>query len=173
MTCHAPPPPQGVGKAHPPVGKKTCSTCTFLGSPMGPHTTPHNRKKMQRNKGSASLPSTSRLSRQLPQVSCPSFSQREALSAAWAPAGVPTVAHSPPRCKLPLPRHDRCSCYSVFSSQDKSFPNNTKPTRDCKQNNLNRNHLLSRALLCHPPQTWHAPCPALCGLSHMTFSLHH
>lgn len=72
--------------------------------------------------------STSKIGRQLPQGQ-PLPSQPEALPAAGASSrGVCLLLLHPPYCKLLLPRHDRCGCYSVFSSQDKSLCRSTKPT---------------------------------------------
>lgn len=57
---------------------------------------------------------------------------------------------TPPRCKLPLPKHDRCNCYSVCSSQDKSVLQKHKAIRDADRADFNRSHLPG-ALLCHTP----------------------
>lgn len=73
-------------------------------------------------------PSTSRISKQLPwgQQPLPPPPGTSQLPGPQA-GGCLLTACSPRCCKLPLPRHDRCSCYSVCSSQDKSLSRSTKP----------------------------------------------
>lgn len=105
-------------------------TCFLPAAPSRVNTiSPRSKGECRETRELNLAPSTSRISKQLPPDPQPLLSPLPRNSRQPGPqVGYLLIAPSPPpHCKVPkvlLPRHDRCSFYSVFSSQDKS----TKPT---------------------------------------------